>query len=742
MMPLAFEFVSPWLLLGLLAAGIPVLLHLLSSVRAPQQYFPTLRFLQISMQKTAHRRRLQHWLLLLLRSVLLALLALGVAQLVVRKSGTLWGGDRYAAVLVLDNSYSMEVSDNGSTRLERAKRQAMALLDGGHKPTQAALMLSNDDATSASLSGDLARLRQQVDESQIGPGRAGIAQRVAQALALLDKQDLPGKRIYIFSDLQEASFADLVKLPELKNRGDIQLLVVNTAPKPAENVGIVNLEITGRRVTDQALAFTATLLNSSPASRRVTVTLSVNGQAIGAPQAVTLKGADEKGAGPVNVKFYHPFVSAGNYAGQVSIDSQDDLAIDNFRRFSLDIADRVNVLIVGGPPADAPHNDGATVLAFALDPRPDADTRWSLRPKLVRSADFTPADLAEVDAVFCADVPSFTPEQAAALVDFTRKGGLTTFFLGSHVNAGDAAQPGYNELFIDRVPVQGGLLPARLTKAVGEVGLTASAQALEWVPLTHPWFEGLCAQASEHQNILTQRYFLVQADGPNPPEILMRLHDGNPLLLTKPFGQGRAVLCTSTASLEWTNLPSVGARLFMPMLERASLWARGQRQGGGDYLQNARVTLRPPDSVGDGGQLDVILPDGAVSQIAARKTDEGLTAQFSQTRQPGLYRWKARGGAGSADPASGSFAVNPDGSESQLAAMPAQRLRDHLGADRCVVAPTVSAADEAAAQTAAGTNLSDLFLVIVVLLLVVEAQISNRRRRHDTIANCELRIAN
>ena len=52
------EFISPWLLLGLLAFAIPWVLHLLSAVRAPEVYFPTLRFLKISMEKTARRRRL------------------------------------------------------------------------------------------------------------------------------------------------------------------------------------------------------------------------------------------------------------------------------------------------------------------------------------------------------------------------------------------------------------------------------------------------------------------------------------------------------------------------------------------------------------------------------------------------------------------------------------------------------------------------------------------------------------
>src|ERR1035437_3631203 len=104
-MVIAFSFVAPLLLLGLLAALIPWVLHLLSSVRAQEVFFPTLRFLKLSMEKTARRRRIQHWLLLAVRTLLLALLCLAVAQPITAAVGGWMGFNKSAAVLVVDNSY-------------------------------------------------------------------------------------------------------------------------------------------------------------------------------------------------------------------------------------------------------------------------------------------------------------------------------------------------------------------------------------------------------------------------------------------------------------------------------------------------------------------------------------------------------------------------------------------------------------------------------------------------------------
>ena len=123
-MILALTFATPLLLLGLLASLIPLALHLLSSVRAQETYFPTLRFLQRSMEKTARRRRIQHWLLLLLRMGLLAMLAMSVSEPISDAVGGWFSGRRYATVIVLDNSLSMAARSEATSRFDRARTEA------------------------------------------------------------------------------------------------------------------------------------------------------------------------------------------------------------------------------------------------------------------------------------------------------------------------------------------------------------------------------------------------------------------------------------------------------------------------------------------------------------------------------------------------------------------------------------------------------------------------------------------
>ena len=80
----AITFADPLMLAGLVAALIPIILHLLSRMRAPVVPFPTLRFLRLTSQKTARRRHLQQYFLLLLRVIVFALIAMAVAAPLIR----------------------------------------------------------------------------------------------------------------------------------------------------------------------------------------------------------------------------------------------------------------------------------------------------------------------------------------------------------------------------------------------------------------------------------------------------------------------------------------------------------------------------------------------------------------------------------------------------------------------------------------------------------------------------------
>src|ERR1041384_8847764 len=77
--PRVIGFTAPWALPGLAAAAIPLLLHLFARREPPTVVFPATRYLAETARAHHRRLTLQHWLLLLIRTLLVVALALAAA---------------------------------------------------------------------------------------------------------------------------------------------------------------------------------------------------------------------------------------------------------------------------------------------------------------------------------------------------------------------------------------------------------------------------------------------------------------------------------------------------------------------------------------------------------------------------------------------------------------------------------------------------------------------------------------
>ena len=105
-----FELLAPYFAVaGGLLAGVPIVLHMLRRTPAIRMPFSVVRFLTPTLPKTTKRSTLEHWPLMLLRMLAIALIALAFARpfqrLTVAKGAEAGSADRIA--LLLDASASM-----------------------------------------------------------------------------------------------------------------------------------------------------------------------------------------------------------------------------------------------------------------------------------------------------------------------------------------------------------------------------------------------------------------------------------------------------------------------------------------------------------------------------------------------------------------------------------------------------------------------------------------------------------
>ena len=311
-------FLHPLALLGLAAAGIPALLHLLERRVPPEAEFPPIRYLSEAERQSARRLKLRHLLLLVLRTTLIALIVMAAARPLVRSRGAVGGGahEPTALALILDNSPSSGAVVDGHPLIERLKTVVRAAISRAAPGDRLWLMLSDGVARAGSRDALLAT----VDSVVPGWRRLDLTGAVARASRLVDAEPLPGREVAVVSDLQRTTLGE--------GRADIPRGVRVLALAPASSgEALANRGVAQARVEDGALAITVVGTpggSPAPVTVRLRPASSPAGRSHDVGRALAAPGSS------ANVPL--PSVAPGWWIGEAVLDP-DKLRADDRRAF-------------------------------------------------------------------------------------------------------------------------------------------------------------------------------------------------------------------------------------------------------------------------------------------------------------------------------------------------------------------------------------------------------------------------
>ena len=127
-----FELLAPvFAVAGGLLAGVPLILHLFRRTPSVKMPFSVVRFLTPSLPTTTRRSKLEHWPLMLLRMLAVALIALAFARpfqrLSINREESAGSADRIA--VLIDASASMRRDGLREAVTEEIKKLAASLKD-------------------------------------------------------------------------------------------------------------------------------------------------------------------------------------------------------------------------------------------------------------------------------------------------------------------------------------------------------------------------------------------------------------------------------------------------------------------------------------------------------------------------------------------------------------------------------------------------------------------------------------
>jgi len=285
-------FSTPIFLYFLPAAGLPVLFHFFLKQKKRQLLFPTLMFFHRTDPRLNSRRKIHQLLLLLMRVLLIAFILLALSRPKFQSSVQM--GGKISAVVIVDNSGSMsDIARNENTKLELAVEGAKRLVSLlGDSAGMNIVTLVEDPATASvdSLTSDTESLLTRLD--QITPtdatGSAGNA--LARAFRLLQADSGRGGAVHVFSDLQQAEWADNALQSE--SAGDSINVILHRIESPARqqaNAAISSIQFPRQKIlAGHPLKIGVVCTNNSAATANIRVN-SIDNQDKKSTQKISLE---------------------------------------------------------------------------------------------------------------------------------------------------------------------------------------------------------------------------------------------------------------------------------------------------------------------------------------------------------------------------------------------------------------------------------------------------------------------
>ena len=413
------SFLHPWAIgVGLIALGAPLAIHLLTRPRAVRMPLSTIRFVAEIVQARSRLSRMKEWLVLLLRMLAVALLALAIARPLWQARGAAEpaADSTLARVVILDVSQSMAAQSLGVQAFERARSAAAEYLKP-RRQLSANLILAGARPVGVfdRPVPNLSTLQDELARAAVKPQRLDAQAAIDAAIeALLRHAGAASTReLIVISDFQRANWAsvDFATVPsEIK----VELRAVGSQQE-VPNLGLLAVRCPGRAEQQIESRLELDVGNFSTVPRKVVAELRL------AATSVQFAGLCAPGATTTLTAKWTP-PQAGWYQGAAALlDADDALAADNSCAFSVMVHAPPTYMLLTRQPADQIPS-ASYYLERALAPSQSSPSAAAPRVVRVMPAQADRERLAGADLIVLDHPGKLRDETIQTLVAMLRRG--------------------------------------------------------------------------------------------------------------------------------------------------------------------------------------------------------------------------------------------------------------------------------------------------------------------------------
>lgn len=684
-------FLNPAVLFGLLAASIPVLIHLFNLRKLKKVEFSTLIFLKELQKNKIRKVKLKQWLLLLLRTLIILFLVFGFARptlksMFIGSSSTA----KTTAVFILDDTFSTSVVDAKGSYLNQEKEIALRLLSQLQDEDEVALILVSDINKLSAVTTDFSQFKKSIESLSISNISGSVQTALIKAAKLFDESSNYNKELYLLSDFQKSRIADGNQVLNLNEalKEEIRVYVFPLGDKEVFNVGVDNISVNSQIFEkDKPIKVSALLTNYSKSKiDNSVVSLFINGE------RTSQKSFSLEANGSKEI-ILEGILKKSGYQGISAAIEDDEILQDNKRFTQIFVPEKIPLLILAEELSDA---------AFVQYGLEAANTNQQLQIEVKQLKQLSSINLKKYSSVI---LIGSAGENISSLFQFVKAGNGLFFFPGSTTSLQNYQR--FCEVF-------------QIPKANNHSAGGAPFRFVT-VDYEHPLFSRLFEEKKKKSIESPEIYstFFQRTEGKG--KSLITLANNLSFLSEFTIDKGKIFVASTAPTLTQTNFPLKG--IFAPLLYESILYLSSIQKDNVENLAGDRLTVNLSGNVS--GQIAVVKPGNEKEFFSV--DDRTNEFQYVNTVHSGVYYFS------SLDKIIQSVSVNANPLESKTDYASQAEITEYFTKIKLTAKLIFVNKDESPEniikQARFGTELWKYFLIFALLFALIEMMISKSSKK-------------
>jgi len=690
-------FLNPTILFGLLAAAIPVLIHMLNLRKLKKIDFSTLKFLKELQKSKIRKIKFKQWLLLALRVLIILFTVFAFARPTLKGialAGTT-SASKTSAVFILDDSFSMSLVESNGSLFNMAKSEIIKILSSLKVSDDAEIILgSKSKKIESKLTKNISSLINKIKESEISPISGNINEAIEKGLTILSTSQNFNKELYVLSDFQKESINNIspLKLTGLKN---IRLFTIKYGGINFQNIGIDKLTLrTQIFEKNKPIVFNTELTNYSPENiKDIIVSLFINGD------RKSQKNINLNAGATAAIELTGEVNSSGFINAFLEIED-DNISLDNRRYINFYIPSKINVGLFYDDLAD---------IQFINAVLNSSKNKGEINTVEYKTKQLASINLSIFDLIIF--IPANNSTNLNRLKDYINSGGGLLLFPGNSINKNS-----FNNILSSLNII------AKVT-AYGKKLANENYATFYKVDFEHPVFENIFSKKNKNEIDSPNILYHFNINNIEIVKKIIALNDNSSFLSEIKIGEGKVLIFNTAPSLEWSNFPIKG--IFAPLLNKSIFYLSAENNSIDNYITGNKIKVKAGNN---NGLIEIIKPNKNSEFITLDGKSNYIN--YNSADQTGFYTVRNKKDTISV------FSVNANPIESEQKYLTKDQIKEYLDKINFIGKYIHIGKNEKALtviqQARFGSELWKIFIIIALVLALIEMLVSKSSRRDIT----------